>query len=386
VARLARSASFAFLQFVLFSSFLAAAATVDKDLEGIKRKIEQEKQGITQVQKRTGSVLRTIGEIEGELQRKLQQLSQANAKLHSLLAEMRKKERESEKLTRSLLQREEQLKRRAAALYRWQRGGSPFVIFNGEVSLSGFLQRKRYLETTLAFDRELIQGLLDEASRHEVLKSELARKKEELNDHRRALSEVKDSVAREADKKRELLASLRREKESRVRTLKELEHAALRLQKMIDEISRRSAARPQEPVPGPGLEALRGKLEWPIKGQVLSGYGKMRHREFSEEVFRKGIDIEARLGEQIRAAEKGQIVFAERFSAYGNMMIIDHGERFYTIYAHLSEFLKKNGEVVKRGEAIGLAGESDSLAGAKLYFEMRKDGKSIDPLPWLGRP
>lgn len=365
---------------------LATAATVDKDLEGIKKKIDKEKQGITQVQKREGTVRQSLGKIEGELEKKTQALTQANIQLNSVLTEMRKKESETEKIAMSLARRRELLKRRAAALYRWHRGGSPFVILNADFSAAGFLQRKRYLEATVGFDRELIGGLMDEASRHEALKSELARQKTALDDQRRTLSEIKESVQREAGKKRELLASLRQEKESRVRALKELEQAALRLQKMMDEIAKRSAGKRQEPAPGPGLEAMRGKLEWPVKGEVMSGYGKTRHREFSEEVFRKGIDIEAPVGEQIRAVEKGKVVFAERFSGYGKMIIVDHGERFYTIYAHLSEFLKKTGDAVKRGEAVALTGDSDSLAGAKLYFEMRKDGKSIDPLPWLRRP
>jgi septal ring factor EnvC (AmiA/AmiB activator) len=65
------------------------------------------------------------------------------------------------------------------------------------------------------------------------------------------------------------------------------------------------------------------------------------------------------------------------------MVIVDHGERYYTIYGHLSEILKKTGEVVNRGEALGRAGDSDSLAGSKLYFEIRKDGHSLDPVAWL---
>jgi septal ring factor EnvC (AmiA/AmiB activator) len=65
------------------------------------------------------------------------------------------------------------------------------------------------------------------------------------------------------------------------------------------------------------------------------------------------------------------------------MVILDHGERYYTIYAHLSEIVIKNGEDVKRGDILGRVGDSDSLSGAKLYFELRKDGRSVDPLPWF---
>jgi len=77
------------------------------------------------------------------------------------------------------------------------------------------------------------------------------------------------------------------------------------------------------------------------------------------------------------------VVFADRFSGYGKMMIIDHGQRYYSVYAHLSDLLKKPGEAVRRGDPIGLVGDSDSLAGARLYFEIRKDGKPVDPLPWF---
>ncbi|MGH7829080.1 MAG: murein hydrolase activator EnvC family protein, partial [Candidatus Binatia bacterium] len=71
------------------------------------------------------------------------------------------------------------------------------------------------------------------------------------------------------------------------------------------------------------------------------------------------------------------------FSGYGRMIIIDHGERYYTLYAHLSELFKKNGQSVQRGEPIARVGDSDSLRGARLYFEIRKDGKPLDPLAWL---
>jgi len=364
----------------------AAAATVKSDLEGIKRKIEKEKHGITEVQKQEGSVLKTLEQIQTELERKNRLLREANARLKAVAAEMRRTEGELAKLEQSISERRGLLKRRLAALYRWHRGGSPLVVLNGDLSPGALLQRRRYLAATVAFDRELIDTLAQEASRYETLKAELAGKKSALDEQRRELAEVKESVQQEAGRKRELLAGLRREKEARTRALKELEEAALRLQKMLDEIARRSAPRPGQPTPGPGLEALRGKLEWPVRGQVVGGYGRTRHREFSDEVFRKGIDIEAPVGEPIRAVEKGTVVFAERFSGYGKMVIVDHGKRFYTIYAHLSEFLKKTGDAVDRGEPLGLVGDSDSLEGARLYFEMRKDGKSIDPMAWLTRP
>ena len=367
------------LLFFLFS--VGHAAETEKELEGIKKKIAREKQQITKVQKKEGSVLQSLEKIEEALERKNAELKKINSRLEAILADMQKKEEETEKIGSSLRARRELLKRRARALYKWKRGGSPFVLLNGSLSATELMQRKRYLELTLAYDQDLVKFLRGESVRQEALRRELARKREDVDAQRLALVEIKESIRLEREKKKELLSSLRREKDVHVRALKELEQAALRLQKMMDEISSKSVV---QPVPaGVGFEAMKGKLDFPVRGEVMGGFGKTRHPEFSAELFRKGIDIEAPIGEEIRAVEAGKVVFADRFSGYGRMMIIDHGQRYYSIYAHLSDLRKKTGEPVQKGEPIGLVGDSDSLAGARLYFEIRKDGKPIDPLPWL---
>ena len=364
---------------------VAHAASAKRDLEGIQKKIESEKRILSQVDKKEGSVIQSLSQVESELERKNKLLKQSTARLEVVVSEMQKKEAEALRMRESLEQRKTYLVRRAASLYRWQRGGSPLVIFNGDLSLSSLLKRRYYLQRTVAFDREMVQSLTDQAAHQEMLAQELARKKQDVDDQRRELAEIKEAVQKEAQKKRELLASIREEKESRQRALKDLEQAAMRLQRMIEELSRRSAAQSKEAPAAGSLESMRGKLDWPVKGQVIGGFGKTKHHEFATELFRKGLEIEAPVGEEIRAVEKGKVVFADRFSGYGKMLIIDHGDRYYTVYAHLSDFLKKNGDLVRRGETVALVGDSDSLAGSKLYFEMRKDGKSIDPAPWFRR-
>ena len=384
---MARLAGFAlWLVTGLIAATLAYSASADRDLDGIKKKIESEKRVLSQVKKKESSVIESLSQVEIELERKNKQLKQSTSKLDFVVSEMHKKQAETLRLRESLKQRKAYLARRADALYRWQRGASPFMILNGDLSLSSLLKRRFYLQSTVAFDREMVQSLNEQATRQETLTQELARKRQDVDAQRRELADVKEAVQKEAQKKRELLASLREEKESRQRALKDLEQAALRLQKMIEELSRRSAGKSSKEAPaGSGLESMRGKLEWPVKGQVIGGFGKTKHHEFSTEVFRKGLEIEAPVGEEIRAVEKGKIVFADRFSGYGKMLIIDHGDRYYTVYAHLSDFLKKSGDPVKRGEAVALVGDSESLVGSKLYFEMRKDGRSIDPTPWFQR-
>jgi septal ring factor EnvC (AmiA/AmiB activator) len=387
VARFNRKTLTSLFATLLTAPLLAWPAAPSRDLEGIRKKIESEKKGLSQLQIKEGSVLESLGKIQSELDKRTKELKLANARLSRVASELALKEAEAQSLTRSIAARQPILAKRAVALYRWQKGGSSLMVLNGDVSLSQFLQRRKYLATAVAFDQTLLAKLQEESEHQEILRDELARKKEELNEQKQALNIAKEGVRREAEKKKILLASLRQEKATRLRVLKEMEAAAQRLEKMMDEISRRAMIKPREAPsprsPGAGLDALRGKLDWPTQGRVTAPFGKYQHPEFAAEVVRKGIDIDAPIGEEIKAVEKGTVVYADRFSGYGKMVIVDHGERYYTIYGHLSEILKKTGDEVRRGEVLGRAGDSDSLAGAKLYFEMRKDGRSVDPVPWF---
>jgi murein hydrolase activator len=375
------------LAIFLAALLLMGAAAVDRDLEGIKKKIANEKKGLSQLEIKEGSVLKSLGRIESEFDQKTKELKLANARLSAIASEVAVKQDQVERLNHSIASRLEIFRKRAAALYRWQKSASSLLVLNGDVPFGVFLQRRRYLESALSFDQELLAPL-DEESWHEaILRRELAQKKQELDEQKNSLDIAKEAIRREAEKKKILLASLRRDKEVRLRALKEMEAAARRLEKMLEAISRRALGKPREapaaPSTGLGLEAMRGRLEWPVRGEVTAPFGRFKHPEFAAEVFRNGIDIDAPIGEEIRAVEKGRIIFAERFSGYGKMVIVDHGERYFTIYGYLADIFKKNGDEVRRGEVIGNVGEGDVVRGARLYFEMRKDGRSLDPTPWF---
>jgi septal ring factor EnvC (AmiA/AmiB activator) len=164
---------------------LLPAAAINQELEGIQKKIESEKKGLSQLQVKEGSVRRSLSKIEFELDKKNKQLKLANAKLATLVSEMASTKAEAERLEISVAERRRLLQRRATALYRWQRHGSPLMIFNGEGSLSYFLRRKHYLETAIAFDRVLVAKLADDSKRHALVQTELTRKKKQLDEQQR---------------------------------------------------------------------------------------------------------------------------------------------------------------------------------------------------------
>ena len=100
-------------------------------------------------------------------------------------------------------------------------------------------------------------------------------------------------------------------------------------------------------------------------------------------IFQKGIEISAKQGKEIKAIYGGKVLYADWFKGYGNIVIIDHGDSYYSLSAHLSKILKRTGDRVEAGEVIALAGDTGSLKGPCLYFELRHHGKPLNPLHWL---
>jgi septal ring factor EnvC (AmiA/AmiB activator) len=132
-------------------------------------------------------------------------------------------------------------------------------------------------------------------------------------------------------------------------------------------------------------QAGRGRLPWPTGGQALTRFGVQRHPEFGTMVYRRGIDIEAKNGEEVRAVEEGQVAYADWYKGYGRLVILEHGPGFHTLYGHLSQAVVKAGDRVARGQVIGLAGDTGSLRGPRLYFEVRRNGEAEDPFLWLAK-
>jgi septal ring factor EnvC (AmiA/AmiB activator) len=102
-------------------------------------------------------------------------------------------------------------------------------------------------------------------------------------------------------------------------------------------------------------------------------------------VFRRGIEIEAQEGQAVRAVDGGQVAYADWYTGFGKLIILDHGSGFYTLYGNLARLDIGKGAQVSRGQVIGLTGETGSLKGSKLYFEIRRNGEAQDPLVWLAK-
>jgi septal ring factor EnvC (AmiA/AmiB activator) len=201
----------------------------------------------------------------------------------------------------------------------------------------------------------------------------------------------------EAAKRRALLGKVQGERAYHDRMVGELSEATRRLEAFIRDLQekqRRAVAkvpppsRPARPAPGdaspgPGFAGLRGRLSWPADGRVVAEYGPQVNPRFGTKTFRNGIDIEASEGTNIAAVFPGQVVYTGWFRGYGNLIIVDHGGEYYTVYAHAADIRVTEGDEVKQGQIIGTVGDTGSLQGPRLYFEVRHEGKPQDPTQWL---
>ena len=136
-------------------------------------------------------------------------------------------------------------------------------------------------------------------------------------------------------------------------------------------------------VPFSGFARLKGRLPRPAEGRIATGFGRVVNPRFRTVTVHNGVDIAAARGEQVRAVAPGRVVHAGWFKGYGNLVIVDHGEGFHTLVAHLDAMSAAAGEDVEAGAPLGTAGDSGSLEGPLLYFELREKGRPVDPRPWL---
>jgi murein DD-endopeptidase MepM/ murein hydrolase activator NlpD len=154
-----------------------------------------------------------------------------------------------------------------------------------------------------------------------------------------------------------------------------------------DEARRRGAApgapEPLEPYAGDFAQA-RGKLAWPVRGEVVGSFGNEKHPKFGTVTFNSGIDIAAPLGTDVRAVARGRVDFASNdYGTYGQMLILNHGDGYYTLYAHCSAVLVTRGQEVESGQVVARVGDTGSLKGSILHFEVRKGRTALNPLEWL---
>ena len=382
----ARVRALAAVAALVFSLAGAGPAGSTDELGDLKQRIREGKAGLDRVRSGESSVLEVLDGIDATLAEKRQRLDTLNSRLRQRERDVDDAKRAVNEASRAFEEGQGALAGRVRALYRWQRAGTPFVLLNGEFSMIELMRRKRHLETVLSRDRALIGRLSQNVRRSRGLKARVEARRRELSEQRDAVAALRDELKEERARKQATLQTLRGERALRERALDELKQAARRLQGIISGSGKGGGPAPSAPATAPRGGLAGGSLELPVTaGRIVSGFGIHKHPDLNVDVHRPGIDIVAPAGAEIRAVAGGRVLYADRLSGYGKMLILDHGRRYYTVYGHLSRLAMAVGDRVTRGERIAWAGETPSSGQSRLYFEVRKNGKPVDPVPWFRR-
>jgi septal ring factor EnvC (AmiA/AmiB activator) len=252
---------------------------------------------------------------------------------------------------------------------------------------------------------ESLRGNLNEINRY---KTEIAGQVATIANIVKEQTIQKDRLEKEKKSRADVLASLSREIRAQQQEIRAMQANENRLTRLVDQLAKlarkppvrerntgrksestespQKAERSTAPLPtGPSNDrsifgALRGKLGLPVRGQLSGRFGSPRA---DGGITWKGLFITAKRGEDVRAVAEGRVVYADWLRGFGNLLIIDHGDRYLTLYANAEALLKQVGDNIRSGEPIATVGNSGGNPESGLYFEMRHEGKPFDPLSWM---
>jgi septal ring factor EnvC (AmiA/AmiB activator) len=270
---------------------------------------------------------------------------------------------------------------RALALYKAGELGPVQVLFAAS-SLREVLERARALQLLLDHDSRLLARFRAQRDEWTALGE---RASAAAARHTRAAAQLearRRDLATERAIKRSLLARVRDDRSRERSALAELEAAARALEETLDRLDRGDGG---APAPGAGFAARRGRLARPVDAPLARGFGRRVDDEFHTQLFYKGVDFAADLGAVVRAVAEGRVRFAGWFRGYGRLVILDHGESYFTVSGHLAHIDVEVGQELAEGDAIGTVGESGSLVGPRLYFEIRRGEEALDPADWFAQ-
>ena len=256
-------------------------------------------------------------------------------------------------------------------------GKAGLAVLLGATDAVDLIHHQRYLETLAAAVGGAIGELQREGERLKEAQRELHARQLRLTIEKEAAAASRKTVAAKRRQQQTMVAQA----QERGKTL-DVQIATLaadreRLTTMVSGLKTKR----QTTLSRLHFGDQRGRLPWPIEGEVVEFFGA--GGKAGSPGASNGIRLRAHAGEKVRAIWEGEVLFADWFEGYGLLIIIDHGSGYYSLYGHASGLVARVGDHLQHGQAIAEIGSEPGQEAGSLYFEMRKDGKPINPLHWL---
>ena len=359
--------------------------TLKREVGEIQRKIETGKAKIQKYSQKEIDTINRLNALEYELHNSRKQLSMQKSAIAQLDRKITATANSSEDLKQQIQAYEQYFSKRLVALYKLGRIGQLNVLASAD-SIHEFFLRKEALERILTHDEVVRKNLEESRRKLNHMLTELTNQKSDKTARLQVYNEHLRHLTADQSKRKKLLASIRTQKSLELASIASLKESAQKLNQKLSSLGQQHKSEPQAPKTSEKpISAFKGLLNMPVKGKILFLFGPHKNTKFNITNFRSGIGIAAQKGEPVRAVYGGKIVYANWFKGYGNVIIIDHGTNYHTVYAHVEDIFKMTGDVVETGEVIATAGDTGSMSGTTLQFEIRHHGKPLDPMDWLKR-
>lgn len=349
---------------------------------------------LSDLQERESEAAAELKRVQGELSAAKKEEAKGQAELNRLKSEMSRVDIEINRAREEGLALRRLSSSRVRALYM---GGSSTLtegLLNAGME-GAFAENAFYLAKITTYDKKLLDRINQvkriEEERREKL-SDLVEEQRVVVQRLSAKRRVVEAKAAERDAAQRRLKSERSAIELAVSTLKA---QALRLETVMAGMTggdfkvQPARGKQQAPPPkvgaynGPGLSKRGASLALPIKARVLQSFGRHKRQDFTDFVFSKGLEFSAPVEAPISAIANGKVAFNGRMPGYGTVLILDHGQRCYSLYGRLGQAKAELGEVVRKGDVVGSASAPDNN-GRSFYFEIRQNGNSVNPKDYFG--
>ncbi|MBW2512676.1 MAG: peptidoglycan DD-metalloendopeptidase family protein [Deltaproteobacteria bacterium] len=347
-------------------------------LDKLQKQIRTTLEGLRNKQSESGALSDDLERLNAEVRRIERLERKSQQQLTELKAQLKAKRRALEEIDALGELTEQKIRGRLVVLYKTGEVGLIRALLTDSESPRDIAEKYAFLSRMVRHDRDLLNQYRVQMQEHrKALEDlELMEKKQSAVVFRR--SREQETLQKARRSKKILLAEVKQDAASLEKMLQELRAKAARLNELVKKLETEGV----QPYTGnlAGLPAQKGRLLWPVPGKLRVGFGTSRHGELGTLIESHGFDIEAAAGTPVNAAASGKVIFANSLRGYGNLIIVDHGSKYYTLYAHMARFTKQVGDPVAAAEVIAYSGYEGRDA---VYFEIRQGGKPLDPGDWL---
>ena len=368
----------------------AGAGAKERELRELRGRIEALQKSLAEAEESKSEAADALRESE-------RAISETNRALRELGAQSRETQRqlavlgaESRRHEAALRTQQEQLTRLLYHHYLGSQSEPLKLLLNREdpneiarrLHYFGYISRARarlIVETreSLARLRQLARETAQKASELAAVTSESKALRSRLDREKRARSQVLTRISRDIQRQRREIGTMKRDEGRLARLVESL----AKLMARSKPASRLKNERvPQAPSGDSPFLELKGKLNLPVRGELANRFGSPRA---DGGVVWKGLFIAARSGDEVRAIADGRVVFADWLRGFGNLLIVDHGDAYMSLYGNNEALYKRVGDPIRGGEPVAAVGASGGNADSGLYFELRHQGRPLDPLDWV---